>query len=83
MPYEVSKELKKNRKNLDIHEKSDKHLMSAERCYLELSDIYNWKYIKCIKDNKLRSIEDINDEIYEIVTKDREIVSDRKLVKKI
>ena len=63
VPYEYAKELKKNRKNLDIHEKSEKHLINAENSYLELAEIYNWKKIECIKDGKLRTIEDISDEV--------------------
>ena len=63
MPYEYSLELKKNRKNLDEHEKSEFHLRHAEACYLELMELYNWEYINCISDGSIRSVEDINDEI--------------------
>ena len=83
VPYKFAKELKKNRKNLDIHEKSEKHLINAEKSYLELSEIYNWNYIECIRDNKLRTIEDISDEIYNIVTRSNELNDGKKLVKKI
>lgn len=63
MPYEYSLELKKNRKVLDEHEKSPDHLKHAEECYIELSELYNWKRIECVKDGKIRDIEDINQEI--------------------
>lgn len=63
MPYEYALELKKNREFLDEHEKSEEHLRHAESCYLELTELYNWKYINCIKDNKIRTIEDINEEL--------------------
>jgi dTMP kinase len=65
VPYEYAKELKKNRKNLDIHEKSEAHLKNAENSYLELAKLYDWDTVLCIRDGKLRSIEDISDEIYE------------------
>ncbi len=68
VPYDFTKELEKNREFLDEHEKSPEHLKNAERAYVELSQLYNWDTIECIKDNKLRSIEDINDEIYLKIT---------------
>ena len=64
VPYDFSKELEKNRQFLDEHEKSPEHLKNAERAYVELSQLYNWDTIECVQDNKLRSIEDINNEIY-------------------
>ncbi len=67
MPYEYSLELKKNRVSLDEHEKSEFHLKHAEACYLELKELYNWEYINCIKDNKIRSVEDISDEVLDKV----------------
>ncbi len=80
VPYEYAKELKKNRANLDIHEKSEDHLRNAERSYLEIASIYNWYRVECIRDNKLRTIEDISDEIYEkIESLDKEKNSDKKL----
>ena len=53
----------KNRKDLDIHEKSDEHLKNAEKAYLELADIYSWNTIECVKDNTIRTIEDISEEV--------------------
>lgn len=67
MPYEYSLELKKNRVSLDEHEKSEFYLKHAEACYLELKELYNWEYINCIKDNKIRSVEDISDEVLDKV----------------
>ena len=69
VPYENTIELRKNRKFIDEHEKSEDHLKGAEKAYIELSELYNWNRIECIRANKLRSVEDINDEILEIVLK--------------
>lgn len=69
VPYEYSLELKKNRKNLDQHEVDEQHEKSAERAYIELSKLYNWDRIDCIESGKMRSKEDINEEIYGIVEK--------------
>ncbi len=67
MPYSYSLELMKNRDSYDEHEKSEDHLKSAEEAYIELSELYNWRKIECIKDNKIRNVEDINNEILEII----------------
>ena len=63
MPYEYSLKLKSNREFLDEHEKSEEHLKHAEFCYKELQELYNWEYVNCIKDNKIRTIQDISDEV--------------------
>ena len=63
VPYSYAFELKKNRISLDEHEKSESHLKSSEIAYLELASYYNWVNINCIKDDKIRTIEDINEEI--------------------
>jgi len=67
VPFLFAKELKKNRASLDEAEKDDEHLKNAEQTYLELVGLYNWKYVNCVKDNNLRSIEDINSEIMNII----------------
>lgn len=67
VPLENTLELRKNRVNMDEHEKSSEHLKNAEEAYLELAELYNWDRIECVRDNKLRSIEDISEEILNIV----------------
>ena len=69
VPYEYSIELRKNRSVVDEHEKSANHLKNAEAAYIELSELYNWDRIECIKDGKLRSVEDINSEILDLILK--------------
>lgn len=69
MPYKYSTELKKNRIFLDEHEKSEEHLIQAEEAYIELSELYHWDTIQCVKDNKIKSIEEINQEVLEVVLK--------------
>ena len=67
VPYTYAVELKKNRESLDQHETNEEHLKNSEVAYIELSDMYNWKHINCIKDKKIRTIEDINEEIIECI----------------
>ena len=59
LPYEYVCELKKKRgqeSNVNI-------LHMAEIAYLELSTIYDYEKINCLKNNQLRTIEDIAEEI--------------------
>ena len=69
MPYEQACILKKNRTELDQHELNPEHLKHAEECYLELSKLHNYIKIDCVKDGVIRSVEDINNEVYEKVKK--------------
>ena len=63
MPYTSSCELKKNRKSLDGNEKSETHLKNAEKAYIELSELYNWDRIECVESDRIKSIEEISNEI--------------------
>ena len=63
VPYTYAAKLKKNRLSLDEHEMNEEHLKNSEVAYVELSELYNWKHINCIKDDNIRTIEDINEEI--------------------
>ena len=67
MPYEQACILKKNRTELDQHELNPEHLKHAEECYLELSKLHNYIQVNCVKDGKIRSKEDINEEVYQKV----------------
>ena len=68
MPYEYGLKLKANRpEKLDQHEMSYENQINAEKCYLELCNKYNFKKIDCVVDGKIRTIEDINEELLNIV----------------
>ena len=67
MPYEFSKKLKQNRNEaLDEHELNEKHLKMAENAYVELSSVYKWETVECATDT-LKTVDEINDEVYKIV----------------
>jgi len=70
VPYDYVKKLMNNRNDVDEHEKSEEYLRQAEESYLELSGLYNWNVIECVSNNELRSIEDINNEILDIIKKE-------------
>lgn len=70
LPYEYACELKKNRKELpDEAESNVEYLKRGENAYLELADLYNYDIINCVKNNQIRTIEDINKEVYTKVKK--------------
>ncbi len=76
MPTEYAMKLMENRKNKitneekkDIHERNPEHLKDAYNEALKLSKKYNWYEVQCVKDEKIRTIEDIHEEIYAEVKK--------------
>ena len=65
LPYEYVCILKKNRdERFDEAEKNETYLKLGEKAYLELSAIYGYDTIDCVKNKEIRSIEDINEELY-------------------
>lgn len=64
MPYTYSKQLQNNRKELDEHELSEENLINAENAYLEMTELFDFIKIECVKDEQIRSIEEISEEIY-------------------
>ena len=67
MPYQYVCNLKKNRKFVDQNEIDENHLKNAENAYIEVANKYDFKIIECVKNGLIRSIEDINEEIYQYV----------------
>ncbi len=53
----------------DIHETDTWHLRDAEEAYLHLAKVYpNTYLVECTKDDQMRSREDIQNEIWQIIT---------------
>ena len=76
MPVEKSLELIANRDNKfthnskkDIHESDKNHLIDAYSAACDVAKEYNWYEVKCVKDDKIRTIEDIHEEIYNEIKK--------------
>ena len=76
IPFEISQKLMKDRENKitgkkekDIHEKDKNYLKNAYEVAKDLSVKYGWNVISCINENKLREIEDINNEMLRIILK--------------
>ncbi|MBR8701952.1 Thymidylate kinase [Fusobacterium sp. DD29] len=71
MPTEMAVKLMAERKNKitgedkkDIHEKNVDYLKKSYTNACEIADKYSWKEIKCVENGRLKSIDEIGDEIY-------------------
>lgn len=76
MPTEYAVKLIENRKNKitheskkDIHERDKDHLQDAYREACKLVKKYDWYEVKCVKDEKIRSIDEIHEEIFDELKK--------------
>ena len=68
MPYECSLTLKKNREEaFDEHELDKNHLINAENAYIEIADKYNFFTIECNEGERIRTIEEINEDLYNYI----------------
>ncbi len=73
MPPKYARQLMENRANKftgekekDIHERDASHLEKAYNNAVYVAKKNNWKFISCVKDGKIRTIEDIHSEIVRI-----------------
>lgn len=76
MPIEKALELIKDRENKftheakkDIHESDKNHLIDAYQAACEVAKTYHWYEVNCVKENEIRTIEDIHEEIYQEIKK--------------
>jgi len=76
MPPEKALELIKNRENKfthsaqkDIHERDKSHITDSFNAACSVAQKYNWYTVECIKEEQIRTIEDIHEEIYQEMKK--------------
>lgn len=74
MPFEFAQELMKNRENKitgemkkDIHEKDVEYMKKSYLNACEIAKTEGWVEISCVKDGKLRTIEEISEDIFKVV----------------
>ena len=81
MPIGISLKLMKDRENKfshtqekDIHERNPKYLEESYNAACSLVGKYDWNEIKCVDENKkLKTIDEIHEEIYKVVKKELNI----------
>lgn len=76
MPPEYATKLMEHRENKfthqeqkDIHERDKSHIIDSYQAACGLVEKYNWCEIKCVENEKIRTIEDIHEEIYQEIKK--------------
>ncbi len=50
----------------DIHERDEQYLEKCYQGYSSVADKYAWDRVKCVSNSKIRSIDDIHNEVYAI-----------------
>ena len=69
MPYQYTVELRNKRQEAADGAESDvEHLKNAEATYSLMAEKYNYNIIHCVKDDKIRTIENIHEEVYSLVS---------------
>ena len=53
----------------DIHEQDMTYLTTCRETGRAAANYYGWKIIECVRDGQMRTIEDIHQEIYQLVSK--------------
>ena len=72
VPTELTEQLMRRREqatstHADIHEQNMEYLSLCRRTGLEAAKYYGWTIINCARDGKMRSIEEIHNEIFALV----------------
>lgn len=74
VPVEYTIKLREGRNNKitggekqDIHEADTNHLKNAGMSGMMAADMLGWNVVECVKDGKMRTIDDIAEEVYTIV----------------
>lgn len=69
LPHEHALKNRKNRvEAADQHEASEEHLRDAEKAYQEIANMFDFTIISCADGDHRRSREDVNEELYNVVT---------------
>ena len=75
MPTDMAIKLMENRENKitgekakDIHENNAHYLKESHKNACEIANRYDWKEIKCVENNRLKTIDEIAEEIYKLVS---------------
>ena len=68
MPYQYTIELRNKRNEVaDIVEKDVDYLRNAEQAYSIMAEKYKYDVVYCVNNDKIRAIEEINEDVYNIV----------------
>lgn len=72
VPIDYTIELRKDRANKitggekqDIHEADTTHLINASEAGMIAARMFNWEVVECVENDKMRTVEDIAEEIWQ------------------
>lgn len=73
-PFDVVSEMRKDRKQNegvtnDIHERNQDYMKKVYENSIFIADYLSWDKVQCNDGNKMRTIEDIHEEVYSLVKK--------------
>ncbi|HHT66414.1 MAG: dTMP kinase [Caldicoprobacterales bacterium] len=54
-------------KEKDIHERDTEYLKQAYYCAVWLAEKFGWQKVSCVRNEQIRSIEDIHNEVFDLV----------------
>ncbi len=71
-PFEVAKKIRNKRKNNDgikndIHEGDMEFLKNVSDVSVSVAKKFNWSFVNCVKDDEMRSIQEIHEDVYKLV----------------
>ena len=74
VPTEISGQMLRKREastntHADIHEQHMDYLRICRNAGLEAAKFYGWSIIECARDGKMRSVEDIHNEIFALISR--------------
>ena len=74
LPIALSRKMMRHREadthtHADIHEKNAAYLEACRRTAAAAAEHYGWKVVSCAKDGKVRSVEEIHEDVYALVRK--------------
>lgn len=69
MPYEKAYQILEEEKETKAIYKDLEHLKNYDKAYVELSELYNWDRIECVEEERVKSVQEVHEEIIEILKK--------------
>ncbi len=72
VPTDLTEQLMRSREaqthtKADIHEQSSRYLATCRETGRAAAAYYHWAVVSCVRDGKMRTIEDIHEEIYRLI----------------
>ncbi len=67
LPYQYSKQLKDKQVSFSVSKEEEEKENQVLASYLELSELYHWDVIDCVREGKAKSINEVHEEIKALI----------------